>query len=57
MSRTGSLAYHHAVLLVAFVLQMQSFCKLAKIVGYAFLMMRGTWYLVQLAKDAEHTFC
>ena len=39
ISFTGWLAYDHAVLFVAFIRQIQSFCKLAQVVGHSFLMM------------------
>jgi hypothetical protein len=57
MTRGGRFAYHHTVFLITLILQMETFCKLAKIVCHTFLMMRGAGYLVQFMEDAEYTCC
>ena len=54
--RTGWLANHHAVLLVAFVLQIKPFGKLTEIVGYLLFVMRRTWNLIQLLENTKNTF-
>ena len=56
VARCGGFADDDAVLLVAFVLQVEPLGELAQVVGYFLLVVGGSWYLVQLTEDAEHAF-